>query len=54
MLGQMLLTWANLAYYQDLMAGARTAIAESRFADFAAAAKEGWAKGDEGGEQAAD
>ena len=28
----MLLTWNNLAYYQDLMAGARAAIRDGRFA----------------------
>ena len=42
----MLLTWVNLAYYQDLMAGIRSAIAEGRYADFAAATKEGWARGE--------
>ena len=46
MLGQMLLTWSNLAYYQSLMAGARKAIAEKRFGDYAADVKAGWAKGD--------
>jgi queuine tRNA-ribosyltransferase len=46
MLGMMLLTWVNLAYYQDLMAGARKAIAERRYADYAAEVKEGWARGD--------
>ena len=45
-LGMMLLTWVNLAYYQDLMAGIRSAIAEGRYADFAAATKEGWARGE--------
>ena len=45
-LGMMLLTWVNLAYYQDLMAGIRSAIAEGRYGDFAAATKEGWASGD--------
>jgi len=34
-LGMMLLTWANLAYYQDLMAGIRKAIGEGRLAEFA-------------------
>ncbi len=33
-LGSMLLTWHNLTYYQDLMAGMRAAIAEGRFAAF--------------------
>jgi len=45
-LGMMLLTWINLSYYQDLMAGMRAAIAEGRFADFKAGTKEGWARGD--------
>jgi queuine tRNA-ribosyltransferase len=45
-LGMMLLTWINLAYYQDLMAGMRAAIAEGRFADFKALTKEGWERGD--------
>ena len=35
-LGMMLLTAANLAYYQDLMAGLRQAISDRRFDDFAA------------------
>jgi queuine tRNA-ribosyltransferase len=35
-LGAMLLTEHNLAFYQQLMAGMRTAIAEDRFAAFAA------------------
>jgi len=34
-LGAMLLTWHNLHYYQELMAGLREAIAEERLADFA-------------------
>jgi queuine tRNA-ribosyltransferase len=33
-LGSMLLTWHNLTYYQDLMAGMRAAIAEGRFDAF--------------------
>jgi queuine tRNA-ribosyltransferase len=45
-LAGMLLTWNNLAYYQSLMAGIRAAIAEGRFGEFAAATKEGWARGD--------
>jgi queuine tRNA-ribosyltransferase len=45
-LGMMLLTWVNLAYYQELMAGLRKAIAEQRLDDFIAETKEGWAKGD--------
>jgi len=46
MLGSMLLTWVNLAYYQSLMAGIRAAIAEGRFDAFKAEIKEGWARGD--------
>jgi len=42
----MLLTWHNLHYYQDLMAGLRAAIASGRTADFAAAFAEGRAAGD--------
>lgn len=45
-LGMMLLTWINLAYYQELMAGMRAAIAEGRFAEFKAETKENWARGD--------
>ena len=45
-LGMMLLTWVNLAYYQDLMAGLRKAIAEGRFDDHVADLKRGWAEGD--------
>ncbi|MDP4002326.1 tRNA guanosine(34) transglycosylase Tgt [Methylobacterium sp. NEAU K] len=43
-LGMMLLTWNNLAYYQDLMAGARAAIREGRFADYCAATRAAWAQ----------
>jgi queuine tRNA-ribosyltransferase len=45
-LGMMLLTWINLAYYQDLMAGMRAALVAGRFAAFKAETKEGWARGD--------
>ena len=45
-LGGMLLTWHNLAYYQRLMQGMRDAIEQARFADFADATREGWARGD--------
>jgi queuine tRNA-ribosyltransferase len=41
-LGMMLLTEINLAYYQDLMAGLRGAIAAARLDDFCAETKEGW------------
>ena len=46
MLGAMLLSEINLAYYQELMAGMRTAIAASRFEAFRAKTREQWAKGD--------
>ena len=46
MLGAVLLSTANIAYYQELMAGMRAAIAEGRFADFRAANLEGWERGD--------
>ena len=36
MLGMMLLSWANLAFYQELMLGIREAIADRRFTQFAA------------------
>ncbi|MBS8229222.1 tRNA guanosine(34) transglycosylase Tgt [Vannielia litorea] len=36
MIAGMLLTWHNLHYYQELMAGMRAAIAEGRFAEFEA------------------
>ena len=46
MLGAVLLSTLNLAYYQALMAGMREAIAAGGFADFQAATKEGWERGD--------
>jgi queuine tRNA-ribosyltransferase len=45
-LGAVLLSTINLAYYQILMAGMREAIAAGRFADFQAATEAGWAQGD--------
>jgi queuine tRNA-ribosyltransferase len=45
-LGMMLLTWVNLAYYQELMGGLRKAIAGGCFDDFVAGVKEAWARGD--------
>ena len=41
-LGGMLLTWNNLAYYQDLMAGIRQAIEEGRYAAFMEETQEEW------------
>jgi queuine tRNA-ribosyltransferase len=38
-LGAMLLSWANVAFYQELMVAMRKAIAEGRFAAWAATAK---------------
>ena len=45
-LGAMLLSLANLAYYQELMATLRAAIAAGRFADTCAEIKAGWERGD--------
>ena len=42
-LGGTLLSVVNLFYYQDLMAGARAAIAEGRFSDYVARTEEQWA-----------
>jgi queuine tRNA-ribosyltransferase len=52
-LGGMLLTWNNLSYYQDLMAGIRQAIEQGRYADFMAETKESWARGEAGAKRAA-
>jgi queuine tRNA-ribosyltransferase len=46
MLGAMLLSAINLAYYQDLMAGMRKAIADACFADLRERTREGWERGD--------
>lgn len=46
MISGMLLTWHNLHYFQDLMAGMRAAIAEGRFAAWEAAFDAGRAQGD--------
>jgi queuine tRNA-ribosyltransferase len=45
-LGQVLLSTINLAYYQTLMSGMREAIAAGRFADFKVATKVQWERGD--------
>jgi len=45
-LAGMLLTWSNIAYYQQLMQGMRDAIEKGRFEDFYAKTKEDWARGD--------
>ncbi len=44
----MLLTWNNLAYYQELMAGLRRAIAENRLEEFAATARASWNSDEKG------
>ena len=46
MLGAILLTTVNMAYYQELMAGIRAAIAAGGFADFSAQTRDAWARGD--------
>jgi queuine tRNA-ribosyltransferase len=45
-LGQVLLSTINLAYYQHHMAGMREAIVAGNFADFHAATMAGWQQGD--------
>lgn len=42
MLGPMLLTWHNIQYYQDLMAGMREAIGQGRLAEHARQVRAGW------------
>ena len=46
MLGAVLLSTVNLAYYQELMAGMRAAIEAGRFGDFRAATIAGWGRAD--------
>ncbi|WP_375569825.1 tRNA guanosine(34) transglycosylase Tgt [Ahrensia marina] len=45
-LSGMLITWNNIAYYQDLMRGARDAIATGQYNDYLAACTDGWERGD--------
>ena len=45
-LGMMLLTWANLAYYQDLMHGLRSAISAKMLEAFISETKARWKMGD--------
>ncbi|WP_127143523.1 tRNA guanosine(34) transglycosylase Tgt [Pelagibacterium montanilacus] len=45
-LGAMILSQVNLAYYQELMSGMRSAIEAGRFDDFVAETRDGWARGD--------
>jgi len=45
-LGAMILSQINLAYYAELTAGARAAIIEGKLEEFAATTRENWEKGD--------
>lgn len=45
-LGAMLLSWANIHFYQQVMGDARAAISEGRFADFAQEFKSRYCSGD--------
>jgi queuine tRNA-ribosyltransferase len=45
-LGAMILSQINLAYYQELVSGTRDAITAGTLSDFAATTREGWARGD--------
>ena len=45
-LGSMLLSWHNVAYYEDLMARIRAAIAQGRFEAFRAEFNASWAEGE--------
>ena len=45
-LGGMLLSWNNLAYYQELMQGIRKSIEKGRFQDFYEETIENWTRGD--------
>jgi len=46
MLGAMILSQVNLAYYQELCSGARASIEAGTFTDYAAQTRAGWAAGD--------
>jgi queuine tRNA-ribosyltransferase len=46
MLGAVLLSEINIAYYQELMNSTRAAIAAGRFAQFRAETEAEWAQGD--------
>jgi len=48
-LGMMALTAVNIAYYQDLMAGARAAIGEGRLSDYIGEVKAAWEAGEKDG-----
>jgi queuine tRNA-ribosyltransferase len=46
LLGMMILTFANIGYYQELMQGIRQSLADGRFEDFYAETKAGWRLGE--------
>ena len=46
LLGAMLLSEINIAYYQFLMQGIRDAIAQRKFDEFYQRTREDWARGD--------
>jgi len=48
LLGMMLLSWANISYYQALMQGIREAIAQGHFEDFRNKTIDHWKRGDVG------
>ena len=45
-LGMILLTWNNLAYYQELMGGIRSSVSARSFGDFYERTRAGWAQSD--------
>jgi len=48
-LGMMALTAINIAYYEQLMAGARAAIQQGKLADYVAETRESWRRGESEG-----
>jgi queuine tRNA-ribosyltransferase len=46
LLGMMILTWANIGYYQELMQGIRQSLADGRFEEFHTETKAGWKLGE--------
>lgn len=50
-LGMILLTWNNLAYCQQLMAGIRESVASRTFGSFCEETRAGWAQGEATGEE---
>jgi queuine tRNA-ribosyltransferase len=46
LLGMMILSWANVGYYQELMQAMRSALAGDRFEDFYAETKARWRRGE--------